>query len=190
MSLCNVGFKPRISPLAEMEGDFLERNLPLRAFATLTTLTMAPRHQLDASLHQWIRDLQKHHRATIGFIRSVETTPQNHIHVALVAAVPLDCQYAESLWQHMAAPRYKEAAVVKPYQHGLCGLAYVLKELGGPFEDIQFSNNLLAFAAGSGKSRFPTTSAQRRQTRRIKEQIMGVDAKASSLQTCLVEGYS
>jgi hypothetical protein len=60
---------------------------------------------------------------------------------------------------------------VEAYRHGLSGLGYILKQLPDPCEEIQFSENLAAFAINKRPSHFRTTSAQRRQERRIREQI-------------------
>jgi hypothetical protein len=101
-------------------------------------------------------------------IRTIEIHPQPHIHAALVAVAPLDCTHAALLWRAMVAPRYAAAAIVEPYKDDLCGLGYVLKQLGGSTQEPKFSENIRAFAPGSGKSLFRTNSAQRRQVCRIK----------------------
>lgn len=171
----------RIPPLARLEGDFLEFKLPVRAFATLTTPNRTSRHRLDQLFKkEWIPGIQAHNRATLGWIMSSENTPSWwHIHAALIAAVPLDYAHAALLWQTMVAPRYSEAARVYPYRDGLCGLGYVLKSINGRSEEIQMSDNITAFAQGSGKSYFRTTSAQRRQARRINAQILQAALEAA-----------
>jgi len=158
----------RIPPLAKAEGNFLEWNLPARAFATLTTPRPVAQYRLDESFSAWIQGVQAYHRVTLGWVKTIEIGPQPHIHAALIAAGPLDCTYAALLWRTMVAPRFAAAARVEPYVYGLCGLAYVVKRLGGPKEDPQFSDNIRAFAPGCGRSLFRTDSAQRRQVRRIK----------------------
>lgn len=160
----------RIPIIARLEGNFLESKLPVRAFVTLTTRNRVAQYRLDESFSAWIRGLQAHNRMTLGWVGSIEHDPQRHIHAALIAAAPLDCAHAAALWQTMVAPRYSEAAVVKAYRNGLCGVGYVLKQLGNSKEEPQFSDHIQAFAPGSGKSLFRSTSAQRRQTRRIKAQ--------------------
>jgi hypothetical protein len=162
----------RISPIAKMEGNFLEWNFPARAFATLTTRGRVTQYRLEEWFLAWIHGVQAQHRLTLGWVRSIETYPQPHIHAALIAAAPLDCTHAALLWQAMVAPRYSDAARVEPYVNGLCGLPYVVKRLGSLTEEPQFSDNLLAFAPGSGKSMFRTNSAQRRQVCRIKAAMM------------------
>jgi hypothetical protein len=163
-----VAGKRRISPLAKMEGDFLEVNLPARAFATLTTLHRVTPYRLDEMFLAWIRGVQAQHKRTLGWVKTIEIGPKPHIHAALIATAPLDCTQAALLWRRMVAPRYSEAAIVEPYKDGLCGLGYVLKRLDNQMEEIQFSDNIQAFAPGDGKSRFRTNSAQRRHVRRIK----------------------
>jgi hypothetical protein len=123
----------------------------------------------------WAGGIQERHRATLGWVRSIETRPKPHIHAALIAAVPLDCEYAAALWRWMVAPHYLEAALVEPYWRGLCGLGYVLKQLPDAGEGVQFSPNLPAFASNSGKSLFRTNSAQRRQQRRIQAQLSSIN---------------
>jgi len=157
-----------ISPLAKMEGDFLEMNLPARAFATLTTLHRVVQYQLEEMFLAWIRGVQAQQKRPLGWVKTIEIGPKPHIHAALIATVPLDCTQAALLWRSMVAPRYSEAAIVEPYMDGLCGLGYVLKRLDSHMEEIQFSDNIRAFAPGDGKSRFRTNSAQRRLIHRIK----------------------
>jgi hypothetical protein len=161
----------RIPYLAKIEGEFLEGILPVQGFATLTTPRRVTKSELDSLYARWIVGLQARHRATLGWVRSIETNPSPHIHVALVAAVPMDCAHAAMLWSQIAGARYLEAARVEPDKLGLCGLGYVLKQLGSAASEPQFSDNIRAFALSSGKSYFRTSSAQRRQVRRIKAQL-------------------
>ena len=167
MSLNRFERKP-IPPAARLEGDFLQCSLPIRAFATLTTLHRTARYQLDGLFSDWIRGVQAHNRVTLGWIKTIENDPQPHIHCVLIAASSLDCVHAEVLWQAMVAPHYSKVAKVEQYEDGLSGTGYILKKLGSFSEDIQLSDNIRAFAPGSGKSRYPTDSIQRRHIRRIK----------------------
>jgi hypothetical protein len=157
--------------LLKQENDFLETVLPLRVFATLTTARRFSEERLRYAFDEWILEIQAHQRFTLGWVRSVEIQPKPHIHAALVAACALDSEYAATLWQRMVAPRYLEAAKIEPYRRNLCGLSYILKQLPDSGERIQFSENLAAFAINRGPSCFLTTSAQRRQERRIRAQI-------------------
>jgi len=161
----------RIPATAKMEGNFLESKLPAQAFATLETFHQAAQCNLDESFSAWIQGLQAQNGITLGWIKSIEIEPQPHIHAALIAAAPLDCVHAAILWRVMVASRHSKAAEVYPYRRGLCGLGYVLKRLGSDAEDIQFSDNIASFAAGIGESLFRTSSAERRQRRRIKAQL-------------------
>jgi hypothetical protein len=154
-----------------VEGNFLESKLPTQAFATLETFHQAAQCRADRLFSTWIQGVQAHNRVTLGWIKSIESNPQPHIHAALIAATPLDCVHAATLWQAMVAPRYSKAARIKPYRRGLCGLGYVLKRLGNTAEDIQFSDNIASFATGNGNSLFRTSSAERRQRRRIETQL-------------------
>lgn len=157
-----------IPPIAKMEGNFLEWNLPARAFVTLTTPRRVARYRLDEWFSAWVRCLQAHHRMTLGWVKSVEISPRPHIHAALIASAPLDCTHAAALWQMMVAPSYSDAARVEPYKDGLSGLAYIMKRLGSSTEESQLSDNINAFAPGCGKSMFRTNSKRRRQVCRIK----------------------
>ena len=160
-----------ISELAKREGRFLESALPVMAFVTLTTVRQFSQAKWDDRFALWVRGLQAHNHMTLGWIKAHETTPQRHAHVALVGAGPLDCRHAEKLWQAIAAPRYADAAVVKPYQLGRGGLGYILKELGIAPEDAQFSPNLSAFALHSSSQFYGRNPAEKRQRVRIKEQL-------------------
>lgn len=157
-----------IPSMAKMAGNFLELKLPAKAFVTLTTRSRVAPQRLDELFFAWIRGVQAQHGLTLGWVKTIEIYPQPHIHAALIAAAPLDCTHAALLWRAMVAPRYSDAARVEPYRDCLCGLEYILKHLGSPTEEPQLSDNVRAFAMGSGKSLFRTNSAQRRQVRRIK----------------------
>lgn len=126
---------------------------------------------LNSIFRAWIVGIQKRHNVTVGWVRSIEHIPKLHIHAALVAPVPIDCDYAAALWQAMVAPGYSEAAQIKPYRQERCGTGYILKQLDRPASAIQFSENIAAFADGVEQSRFATSPAQRRQQRRIQEQL-------------------
>lgn len=175
-----VGDELRIPELAKLEGDFLESLLPVRCFATLTIRRRISVDDLTSIFRQWILDIQQQHRVTVGWVQSIESFPKRHIHAALVAPIALDCDYAAQRWQQMAAPNYREAAKIEPYQNGLCGLGYVLKHLQCPANPIEFSDNISAFAHGAGTSLFPTTPSQRRQSRRIKAQLKQAPHRGSS----------
>ncbi len=164
--------KARIPESAQTEGEFLESILPLQSFVHLTTRHSMSSDHLKSIFRAWILGIQKHHGVTVGWVRSIENFPMRHIHAALVATVPIDCNYAAAFWQTLAAPGYSDAAVVKPYRKGQCGMGYVLKQLNCPANMIQFSENIPAFAEGSGCSRFSTTPAQRRQHRRIRKKLI------------------
>jgi hypothetical protein len=158
--------------MAAREGNFLETALPVRAIAHLTTPHPKPLFRLDGLFSSWIQGMQSHHRTTLAWIHSIENSPQRHIHAALIAAFPLDCDYAAHLWQAIAAPLYvAQSAIVEPYIKGLCGLGYILKRLGSSQDECRFSDNMTAFAPAGRNSRFPTNSAQRRQRRRIMVQL-------------------
>jgi hypothetical protein len=159
-----------IPPPAQRESTFLETVLPIRVFAHLTALQPMSRNGLDYWFKRWIAALQAHHRMTIGWVMSVEAAPKPHIHAALIAANPLDCSHAAHLWRKMVSPRYPDAAIVEPYHPNILGIGYVLKQNGVPTAEVQFSDNIAYFARASGNSLFPTSSAERRQRRRIRNQ--------------------
>jgi hypothetical protein len=163
------GAKKYISSIAKLEGRFLEEALPVRAFASLTTIMQFSEARFEDCFNRWVQGLQAHNRVTIGWIRALERTPQRHSHVALIAASSLDCRHAETLWQAIASPRYDKAAEVKPYVSGIGGATYVLKELGIS-EAVQFSPNLTAFASLDSARFYGRNRTERRQIRRINEQ--------------------
>ena len=157
--------------LCRSEGAFLESVLPVRAFATLTTLQRFSEARICGAFGDWILGLQAHGRLTLGWVRAIETHPRRHIHVALVAAAALDCDHAAIFWRQLVAPRYADAAKVKPFRPGLCGLGYILKTLAAPYEDVRLSENLNAFAVNCPSIHCRTNFAQRRQYRRVQAQI-------------------
>lgn len=163
--------KGRIPESAKTECEFLESILPVKSFVHLTTRHGMTSDHLKSVFRSWIQGIQKHHGVTIGWVRSIEHFPKLHIHAALIAPIPIDCNHAAALWQTLAAPGFSDAAIVEPYRKGQCGLGYVLKQLNCPASTIQYSDNISAFAEGIGESRFATTPAQRRQRRRIREQL-------------------
>jgi hypothetical protein len=145
---------------------------------------------LKSVFRLWINGIQKHHGVTVGWVRSIEHFPKWHIHAALIAPISIDCNHAAALWETLAALGYSDAAIVKPYQRGLCGLGYILKQLDSPAESIQYSENIAAFAPSSGRSLFRTSSAQRRQIRRIKAEVRRADSKAVLLSQTAPAGGS
>ena len=163
------GAKKYISSIAKLEGGFLEAVLPVRTFATLTTIMQFSEARFEDCFTRWVQGLQAHNRVTIGWIRALECVPQRHSHVGLIAASPLDCRHAETLWQVIVSPRNDKAAEVKPYVCGIGGMSYVLKELGIT-EAAQFSPNLTGFASLGATRFYGRNRTERRQIRRIKEQ--------------------
>lgn len=164
--------------LCRSEGAFLEYVLPIRAFATLTTLRQFSEARICGAFSEWISGLQRHSRLTLGWVRAIETRPRRHIHAALVAAEELDCDHAAISWRKLAAPRYADAAKVEPFRYGLYGLGYILKLMPQTDAGIQFSPNLSAFAHDGRESIFPTTPAERRHRRRIKAQMQEQNGSA------------
>ena len=169
MSLHTTG-PSRIPIIAQKECSFLESILPVQAFAHLTTVRRTGEDRLHAHFIEWTFRIQAHHRITLGWVRSIEAQPMPHVHTALVAAIPLDCECAAAFWQERIAPRFNDAARVEPYRLGLCGIGYILKQIGSHGDGIRYSENIRAFTREPSKSLFPTTPAQRRQQRRISEQ--------------------
>jgi hypothetical protein len=149
------------------EGEFLESVLPVQAFAHLTTLHDVSQYALGFAFRRWIDMVQRHHRLTLGWIQTMELQPATHIHAAIVAAAPLDCDIAARMWREQVAPNYCDAAQVKSFERGLCGLAYVMKELGNDSDAIRFSENITAFVQTNDRVTIPAN----RQWRRIQAQI-------------------
>lgn len=166
----SVAGRRYIPDSAVCEGKFLETTLPLQAFATLTLPYHASTMTLDDGFSRWIRSVQSHNRLTLGWIRAYEQEPERHIHAVLLAAGPLDCYHAALVWREQVARRYPMAAEVEPYRYGIGGLAYVMKSLDRPTEEVQFSANLSGFLPKSAARFFGRNSAERRQLRRIRRQ--------------------
>jgi hypothetical protein len=166
----SVAGRRYISDAAWREGVFLEAELPLQAFATLTMPHNASQMMLDDVFPRWANSVQTHNRLTIGWIRAYEHDPQRHIHAVLLAGNTLDCFHAEMLWRELVARGYSLAAKVEPYRYGVGGLSYVLKSLGSPTEDVHFSHNLSAFSPHRAFRFFGRTRTERRQIRRIQAQ--------------------
>jgi hypothetical protein len=161
----------RIPELAICEGKFLESILPIQAIATLTTPVNHSGEEMSLAFLDLVAEIQAHERFTVGWIRALEHSPREHIHAVFIAPARLDCSFAESIWRLRTAQRYSEAARVEPYQAGRVGFGYVVKTLDTEREDLIFSDNLPAFALNYSGSASRTTSAQRRQVRRIKRQL-------------------
>ena len=170
------GSKSRIPDSAKTECEFLESIFSVKSFVHLTTRHRMTSDHLKSVFRLWIHGIQKHHRVTVGWVRSIEHFPKWHIHAALIAPVAIDCDYAAASWETLAAPGYSDAAIVEPYRKGRCGMGYVLKQLNYPASMIEYSENITAFADGARNSRFPTTPAQARQQRRIREQFQRVQS--------------
>jgi len=156
-----------------MEGAFLEENLPVVAFATLTLPQTTSRLRMDTLFDDWLRLLEAHNRSTIGWVRSYEASPRLHAHATLLAASPIDCGHAERAWQQVAGIKASNAAVVEPFVKGIAGFAYILKMLGRPsFEDVRFSDNLTAFAPNATLDVKDLRPRQRRFLRRIRARVL------------------
>lgn len=149
------------------EGNYLELKLPVRAFATLITRRQSSPNWFAGAFQDWAQGIQAHSKHQLGWIKSLEPAPQLHAHAVLVAHYPIDCEHAEHLWRRIVPQRYKRAGEVKRFLPGICGLGYVLKQLGSSFEDTQFSDNLSAFVQGSGTQFYGRNAIERRQLRRI-----------------------
>lgn len=156
---------------ARSEASFLESALHVQLFAHLTTPQRISEMALRGVFTDWILRLQARHHVTLGWVRAIERRPSPHIHAAVLAATPLDCAQAADLWQGIVAPRYSGAAKVELYQAGLCGMEYILKTLDTVADEIHFSDNAAAFAVTARKSIFQASPSQRRQERRIHEQL-------------------
>lgn len=166
----SIAGRRNIPRMALCEAIFLEGELPLQAFATLTLAYHAAQIKLDDYFLRWTTCIQAHNRLTVGWIRATEHNPQRHVHAVLLAAAHLDCSHAETLWRDLVGQGYSRAAIVKPYTYGIGGLAYVMKSLGSSTEELQFSSNLSAFAPHSALRFFGRTSVERRHIRRIERQ--------------------
>lgn len=144
--------------------------------------------QMKDALDQLEIAVQAVIRRTIAFVWSVERFPSWHVHAALVCAAPLslqDCEQAETLWRKIVRARNKDAAQVLPYLDGICGMSYIVKELGTDIEEIQMSDHIPAYYPNSPLKYYGVNSAQRRKTRRIRKELeeAATRVRKCSLQT-------
>ncbi len=159
---------------AELLGDLLEERLPARAFCTLTKPSGASRNQMEQALDQWLLQVQTLIGFNLGAIWSVERTPSHHVHAALVCASPFsiqDCVHAEAFWRSIVKAKNKDAAQVRLYLNGRCGMSYIIKELGSAIEDIQMSDHIAAYYPHSPFNHYGKNSAERRKILRIREEM-------------------
>lgn len=170
MSLSTIRHR-KIPALARLHGNFIEFALPVQVFAHLTAPWRISGMRMLDLFRVWVRSLQAYHGVTLGWVCSMERQPSPHIHAAILAATPLDCAHAATLWRGMVAPRYSEAAIVEPFRRGICGMGYIVKELDTDAEEVEFSDNIAAFMDTAKASPFQTSGPQLRQQRRIREQL-------------------
>lgn len=157
--------------MARIEGDKLERCLPLSAFVTLTLPHQTSRSKLDTAFLRWIERVQGDNKLTLGWIKAYEPHPALHCHAVLLSASEVDCERACLRWHEIIGSRSRTSAKVEIFRSGIGGLPYVLKMLDRDAEDIQFSKNLTAFVPGAGRRFFGRRSTERRQLKRILVQL-------------------
>ena len=80
-----------IPAAAKLEGDLLEAKLPLRAFATLTTVMQSSQRRFDDSFQRWVQGVQAYNGVTIGWIKAEGTRPSTAL------ARRVDCRFAAGL---------------------------------------------------------------------------------------------
>jgi hypothetical protein len=111
--------------LAEM----LEATLPIQTLATFTFPgQLATTTQLcDTAFTEFMRGMRANTRQSVGYIRSDEDTGRNHIHVALVAAHPINEAVVSNTWQSVVGMS-PSACVAQTFSPGMGGIAYLLKD--------------------------------------------------------------
>jgi hypothetical protein len=159
---------------ALLEGAFLEKRLPVRAFCTFTKPTRATQIWMLQALEAWLLAFQARVGMTLAAIWSVERKPGTHLHVAIIGPSSIsqqDCVLGEVLWRRIAKTQKDDAAQVRVYRDGNCGLAYVLKELGSATEEIGMSDHIAAYYPESPQRFYGRTSSERRKISRIRKQM-------------------
>jgi hypothetical protein len=156
---------------ARNQAEFLASRLPLKAMATLTWPTNVGLIRADSDFADWVEYLQANHKMTMGWIKAVEIKPRRHLHAILVAAAAVDCGLAMTTWKRIAGTKSNQSALVESFLKGGAGLAYTMKMLDRPSEDIAFSQNLSAFDQNFMGAPMHKNAADRRQTRRIQAAI-------------------
>lgn len=146
-------------------GTFLER-LPVRLLCHLTSPCGRCREAWELAFDDWLDQVERVHHCPIAYIRSLEPKPARHLHIALVATLPLSAHICEELWRGVLGTKSKSAAMVQPFQPGAGGMAYILKTLGSDHEKVEFSPNIDYFDPLGWRPRRSTTSRERRSARR------------------------
>lgn len=128
----------------------------------------------DDAFKRCINELQRRVGFTVGYIRADEARPYRHIHVAIVAHQLVAMRDVQEAWLTVIGSKSREAAWVEPYRRQGGGIWSQAKADGEHRCDWQFSPNIDLFRlSGDGKIHRPSTSRQRRDARRIREQRVG-----------------
>jgi hypothetical protein len=156
--------------MAHKLGWFLEKNLPIQLFATLTCPYATNHVAFDTLTAEWILSIQKRERQTIAWVRADEVGHRRYSHFLVIAKRPLAADEATLDWQKRAGSRLREAAKIESFRFGEGGAAYVMKSLGYDNEEISFSPNLYFFGTKGIVRSGRLNAAKRRQCRRIDQQ--------------------
>jgi hypothetical protein len=146
-------------------GAFLEA-LPIKLFATITAPRSCSREAWDGNTKDWLNQVERAHRCPIGYIKSLERYPARHLHIALVAALPLSASICEDLWRSILRTNSRSAARIEPFRPGAGGMAYLLKGLGSNHEEVELSPNIDYFDPHGWRPGDATTSRERRSAGR------------------------
>lgn len=146
-------------------------DIPWGVFATLSFAS--PHIRPEAAItkfNEMIETLERTMRTRIGYIYAMERRSRSgaivplHIHAALVALKPIDCQLVRDAWG-MSGANGTNKAQVEPYDPDRAGAEYIVKHATDP--DCELGDRNLEFFNGSPLS----DRMQSREAQRWREQL-------------------
>ena len=161
------GEMTRMTPPLSAYADFL-RQVPWKAFATLTTPYSRSQLWWDTAIPKWLKAVQACEKKTLAWLLGYEPHPWLHAHLLLAASAPLDCRRDEQLWLPIANSRDSKRALIVPYDRTQGALAYSSKFYGTSSDDVRLGGPL-NFFLGVPPPR-PMCARDRRRLKRIQEQ--------------------
>jgi hypothetical protein len=151
-------------------------------FVSLTFPWNVRSETADKKLKALIDGLERHHRATVGFVAGKESRSRHdgsrvpwHFHMLITSHVPLSGEAIECLWLRLIGPglqsnddilHRREHAKVEPYQAHERGPEYCLKTMNDDTGDW-YLHRLGDFLPGIAGTSRPNHRTVRRQRRNI-----------------------
>jgi hypothetical protein len=132
------------------EGSWFYETLPVQLVGALTIGIVSRRtvsqQQLDTEFNDFHNGLERLLRRPIGYLKAVETTPQRHLHVALIDTKPIDVYDVHLCWARAIGDNSPKRSMVwtrATARVADMGLSYLLKG-----DDVEFSDNINLFLPG------------------------------------------